>query len=326
MDNITHSLAGWALGQAGLKTKTRKGLAALILGANMPDIDVFFQWAPWAPLATHRGVTHSLVGGVLLMPPILCGLLLLLDRWQVHRGTEFRSKLPLHRGWLLALCYLGTLTHPLLDLQTTYSVQLFSPFSNRWYHSDSLFIIDVWLWVMVGGAIAYSKLMEKRGAANWRRPVQAALGAALAYIGFNLGLSDSAAARVRQRDPAATAIFASPPPILFWNRDMAWRDAHRIGRAQWHFVGGLGPSVPLAPDNMTDPAVRAALRQDPRLRKFLLWSILPLAKVDHPDRCTARVTVADARYGLPAAGKARLYRETLVPLCAPSLDNRRPKS
>ena len=33
MDNLTHSMAGWALGQAGLKTKTRKGLAALILGA-----------------------------------------------------------------------------------------------------------------------------------------------------------------------------------------------------------------------------------------------------------------------------------------------------
>ena len=32
MDNITHSLAGWALGQAGLKAQTRKGLAALILG------------------------------------------------------------------------------------------------------------------------------------------------------------------------------------------------------------------------------------------------------------------------------------------------------
>ena len=73
MDNLTHSLAGWALGQTGLKPQTRKGLAALILGANMPDIDVFFGWVPWAPLATHRGFTHGLVGGVLLMPPLLAG-------------------------------------------------------------------------------------------------------------------------------------------------------------------------------------------------------------------------------------------------------------
>ena len=143
MDNFTHSLTGWALGQAGLKNTTRKGLAALILGANMPDIDVFLGWAPWQPLAMHRGFTHSLVGGVLIMPPLLAGLLSLLDRWQVKRGTTFKSGLDLHVGWLLALCYLGAITHPLLDLQTTYSVQLLSPFSNAWYHADSLFIVKL---------------------------------------------------------------------------------------------------------------------------------------------------------------------------------------
>ena len=77
-------MAGWVLGQAGLKTNTRKGLAALILGANMPDIDVFFGNAPWDPLAIHRGFTHGLVGGVVVMPPILAGLLWLLDRWQIE--------------------------------------------------------------------------------------------------------------------------------------------------------------------------------------------------------------------------------------------------
>ena len=36
--------------------ESRKGLAALILGANAPDIDVFLQWVPWAPLATRSFV------------------------------------------------------------------------------------------------------------------------------------------------------------------------------------------------------------------------------------------------------------------------------
>ena len=98
MDNFTHSLAGWALGQAGLKTKSRKGLAALILGANMPDIDVFFGWVGWAPLAMHRGFTHGVVGGVLILPPFLAGLLWLLDRWQVRRGTVFKSGLAMQIG------------------------------------------------------------------------------------------------------------------------------------------------------------------------------------------------------------------------------------
>ena len=89
--DLTHSMAGWALGQAGLKTKTRKGLAALILGANMPDIDVFFGNAPWDPLAIHRGFTHGLVGGVLVMPPILAGLLWLLDRWHARGASSSRA-------------------------------------------------------------------------------------------------------------------------------------------------------------------------------------------------------------------------------------------
>jgi len=142
LDNITHSLVGWSLGQAGLKTRTRKGLAALILGANMPDIDVFFGRVGWEPLAMHRGFTHSLVGGLVVMPPVLAGLLLLLDRWQVKRGVTFKGGLPMRPAWLLGLAYLATLTHPLMDLLTTYSVQLLSPLSDAWFHADALFIID----------------------------------------------------------------------------------------------------------------------------------------------------------------------------------------
>jgi inner membrane protein len=314
LDNITHSLTGWALGQAGLKQKTRKGLAALILAANAPDIDVFFQWAPWEPLATHRGVSHSLIGGVLVLPPLLAGLLLLLDRWQVKRGVRFKSGLAMHPLWLLGLCYTGALSHSLLDLQTTYSVQLLSPLSGRWFHTDSLFIIDASLWLLMIFGIAMSQGIEQRGGRNYGRPVQAVLAIAFVYICFNLGLSDTATAAVRKRDPAATAIFASPPPMAFWKRDMVWRVGDEIGRAKWRMFGGLTPSEPLAADNMLDSIVRAALQRDWRLRKFLYWSVLPIAQVERHG-CTARVVIADARYGLPARNKARVYRESTVDLC-----------
>jgi hypothetical protein len=75
MDNVTHSLVGWTLGQTGLKRRTCKGLAALILGANAPDIDVFLGWVPWPSLATHRGLAHSFFGGVLVLPPLFVGIL-----------------------------------------------------------------------------------------------------------------------------------------------------------------------------------------------------------------------------------------------------------
>jgi inner membrane protein len=316
VDNLTHSLAGWALGQAGLKTTTRKGLAALILGANMPDIDVFFGHAPWDPLAIHRGFTHGLVGGILVMPPVLAGLLWLLDRWQISRGVTFRSGLPMRIAWLVALSYLGALTHPLLDVLTTYSVQLLSPFSSRWFHADGLFIIDVWLWLLLAIGIGVSKRREQRGR-EWRRAAQVAIGIILAYIGLNLLISNRATASVQQwagTRPVET-LFAAPPPAAFWRRDLVWREGDCYRRSSFDPLGGgLSTVTDCQPTNMDHPLVREAIAGDPRLRKFLKWSILPQAEVVR-GRCSARIAIGDARYG--EGRRSRLARETVLPTEGP---------
>ncbi|HCH94158.1 MAG TPA: metal-dependent hydrolase, partial [Erythrobacter sp.] len=45
MDNLTHSLVGALIGQAGLKRKTGLAMPALIIGANLPDVDAAcFFW------------------------------------------------------------------------------------------------------------------------------------------------------------------------------------------------------------------------------------------------------------------------------------------
>jgi len=308
-------MAGWVLGQAGLKTKSRKGLAALILGANMPDIDVFFGSAPWQPLATHRGFTHGLVGGVLLMPPILFGLLWLLDRWQQGNDRQFKSGLPMRPAWLLGLCYLGALTHPFLDLLTTYSVQLFSPLSTRWYHADGLFIIDLFLWILLGVSLFWSKRQEKRGRADWPRAAQNAIGIAVAYVALNLLISDRAEAAIRSRSASAEAVFTSPPPVLFWRRDLTWREGHCYRWSHWDPVSGIGPVSRCTPDGMSDPAVREALRREPSLRKFLRWSVMPLASSE-ASRCGIKVTIGDARY-MQLRGRSGLMREAVVPTNEP---------
>jgi len=313
MDNLTHSLAGWALGQTGLKTKSRKGLAALILGANMPDIDVFFGKFPWDPLAIHRGFTHSFIGGAVVMPPVLAGLLWLLDRWQVSRGKAFKSGLPMRSGWLVALAYIGAVSHPSLDLLTTYSVQLLSPFSNDWFHADGLFIIDLWLWLLLGGAIVWSKRLEKRGR-DWRRPAQAAIGIALAYITANLFISwrtHSAVHRWAGERPV-DAVFASPPPFYSWRRELVWRDGDCYRRSDYSPFMGMAAVSACEPTNMGDPLVRAAIAQNPGLRKFLKWSILPQAEVER-SRCSVKVTIGDARYGRGA--NSRLGREAVLRTC-----------
>jgi inner membrane protein len=310
MDNLTHSLVGWALGQTGLKRKTRKGLAALILGANMPDIDVFFGWMPWAPLATHRGITHGIVG-VLLMPPLLAGLLWLVDSWRQRRRGD-QGALAMHWGWLLALSYLGTISHSLLDWQTTYSVQFLSPFSDKWFHNDSLFIIDVWIWAMLGLAIWLSRRRE-RGSGDWRRPALYGLVLVGAYVGGNSALTSLAKAAPGNDVPYASpeAIYASPPPVAFWRRELAWRQSAAISWGSYdpfesllYLVEFSGPS----PDNMADPLVRRALAT-PHLASFARWSTMPMARIER-GRCSATVSFGDARYGRSV--QANRFREVAV--------------
>ncbi len=304
MDNFAHSLAGWALGQTGLKNRTRKGLAALILGANMPDIDVFFGASCWLPLATHRGFTHSLVGGMVVMPPILAALLWLLDRWQVSRGARFRSGLSMHFGWLYLLCLAGALTHPLLDLQTSYSVQLLSPFSNNWFHEDSLFIIDVWLWAIAAFAIWLSRRREKRGA-NWRKPAVIGVLICSTYISANWLYTEWGKAEIADRlGGRPEVIYAQIEPVTFWQRRFVWRQDGMIGSIPYSPFSGWGEAAPVRPDNMDDPIVKRAKRATPEIRKFMRWSTMPAARIER-ERCKAAVHFTDARYdGSAVAGRS----------------------
>jgi len=309
MDNLTHSLVGWALAETGLKRRTRKGLAACVLAANMPDIDVFFGWSPWAPLAMHRGFTHGLVGGVLLMPPLLAALLWLLDRWQLARGAAFKSGLPMRFGWLLALCWLGALTHPLLDLQNVYAIQLLSPASPRWFHTDGLFIVSPWLLAMLGAGLWLARRPGSGG------PAIAALAGVAGFIALNIGISALAWSAPPGRPDR---VFASPQPLAFWRRDMIWRQDGAIAYGRYDPLvdwRGIEDATPPVPDAMADPLVRRAAVATPQVRKFLDWSQLPMARVERQG-CSATVTFGDARFSGPAM--SRNFNTTVtVPTGAP---------
>ena len=295
MDNLTHSLAGWALGQTGLKRKTRKGLAALILGANMPDIDVFFGWVPWEPLATHRGVTHGLVGGVLLLPSC-CGAAVAARPLAGPARRGFKSGLAMRFGWLVALSYLGALTHPLLDWQTTYSVQLFSPFSGRWFHATPVHHRRVgvgWL----GVAIWLSRRARSSGDATCAAPGPDALCG-------RLRLHLPQPRPQRGGPPVAPAIRrprpSSPRPtrsILAAANELA--NAKRSPRPVGHYRPAWYRDR-AAPDLMDDPARRRASATTRPSAHFLYWSILPVAQV--PATPARHVAGRRRPYGLPVEG------------------------
>ena len=62
MDNVCHTLVGAALAESGLGRRTSLGFATLLIGANLPDLDVLaYLDGPFAALEWRRGWSHGVV-------------------------------------------------------------------------------------------------------------------------------------------------------------------------------------------------------------------------------------------------------------------------
>jgi inner membrane protein len=151
VDPIAHTFTGGALAAAGLRRSTPLATAALLLGANAPDVDVFAYFAgEFEALAFRRGVTHGVLA-LAVWPFLLTALLLLWDRfapWRRRPNVE-RAR----AGPLLAVSALAVATHPTLDWLNNYGLRWLMPFDGRWFYGDALFIVDPWLWLGLGGVL-----------------------------------------------------------------------------------------------------------------------------------------------------------------------------
>lgn len=315
MDNLTHSLVGALIGQAGLKRKTGLAMPALIIGANLPDVDAacFFWLEGVEHLGFRRGITHG-PPALVLLPLMLAGLLYGFDRWQTKRGTRPEGRLPVSFKWLFLLSFIGCLTHPALDWLNVYGIRLLEPFSSRWFYGDTLFIIDVWLWALMGFAVWFSLRREKRGG-EWMKPARWAIVAALGYIGLNGAISWRAESSVRSiaafagdvsNGPASRMIavvndpdgvvLASPPPLAFWQRQLIFGHG-----GLWFEVPNAYASLSMArpisndlcalPNPMMDEPINS------QLSAFMFWSRAPFAE-RAPD---GSVILRDARFYDPRA-------------------------
>jgi inner membrane protein len=175
MDNLTHSLVGAALAEAGPRDRFALATPTLILAANVPDVDVvsYFIAGEFAALAWRRGITHG-VPALLVWPFVVAALILAWDRLVRRRrrpGAE-----PARFGPLLALAALGALTHPALDWLNTYGMRWWLPFDGSWTYGDAVFIIDAWLWLGLGGVVFLARSRSRLALAAW------ALAAGLASL------------------------------------------------------------------------------------------------------------------------------------------------
>lgn len=142
-DNVTHTLIGIAAIRSAEPRVQNKPQANLLLWTsiianNLPDLDALLSLGTHGPsgqlfyLVTHRGLSHSL-----LAVPILGVVSALLASGIVRTGVTFKS-------WIWGM--LGILLHLFADSWNEYGVKPFSPFLDRWFFGDSVFILEPILW------------------------------------------------------------------------------------------------------------------------------------------------------------------------------------
>ena len=304
VDNLCHTLVGAALGEAGLKRRTPLGMATLLVGANLPDVDAYayaFSDSPTA-LAFRRGWTHGIVA-MAVLPVVLAGAMTAFDRTVRRRGRQERP--PARFGALSLLAFLSVLSHPLLDFLNTYGVRFLYPFSNRWFHGDALFILDPWVWIALALGIGFSRARARAGLPCAERPARASLAAVGAYIAVML--LSSAAGRVfveraaKEAELTPARVLVSPVPLDPLRRLVVVEvpGGYRFGTLHWLRRPGVSFSTVFAAKNEEDAAAVAGSRT-PEGKKFLVWARFPYYKIRR-DKSRALVSIHDARYPAPWA-------------------------
>jgi inner membrane protein len=340
MDPLTHTLLGANLAATRLGTTTRLGAAALVIGANLPDVDAVLYFTGHSDLALgfRRGWTHGVLALVVL-PFVLTATLLLYDRIRPSLDRSVNGR------WLLLLSAIGVVTHPALDWLNNYGMRWLMPFRGTWFYGDAVYIMDPWLWMVLGcgwlaarrptlslvtfwlvfsGAIAW--VVGRRSADYliivglvalvllaaifWRAKrslVPVALAIAFVYIAARLVINGVVAADVaRQFDRGGLGrlerLMISPHPLdpTRWDVVAQTESVYRYGRYDLR-RGGLH----LAKQSIALPRESpewSMARRDPSIRGFLTWVRFPWYEVERSGGET-RVYVQDARYAVRRAGR-----------------------
>lgn len=214
MDSLTQIVLGAAVGEAvaGKKLGNKAMLWGAIAG-TIPDLDVLAN--PWLDtveqLSFHRSVTHSLFFAVVVSP--ILGWLL----WRAYRKQPATFW-----DWTL-LFFLGFTTHAVLDSFTTWSVQLFWPFSRYGVAFYNISVVDplytVPFLVCVVAAAFYSRKKPKRTYLNY-----AGLGISSAYLLFSFiakaAANDAFEESMQQQQQIRYSSYISKPTPLntiFWS-------------------------------------------------------------------------------------------------------------
>ncbi len=317
---------GAALARSGLGRRTALGTATLLIGASLPDIDLLALLdGPAAALAFRRGWTHG-IPALVVLPLLLTAGMLSFDRFARRVGRAALPSAVVPRE-LLLLAAVSIVSHPILDTLNTYGVRWLMPLRGDWFYGDTLFIVDPWLWLVLGIGVVASRV--PRGPGGHRsaatRPARLALAAGGLYV-TGMAFAGLAARGIARRElnalggPPVERLMVAPRPLTPFVRHVVAQqgETYRVGSFRWlgrpHVETASLRSVPRPrPD---DPALLAA-RAEPLGRRFLGWARFPVVQVEPNPAGGSLVHLIDLRYADRArADLGSVTVPVLIPLPA----------
>jgi inner membrane protein len=314
----------------------RAALVGGLLGV-VPDLDTVASWVVRADVTDawlhHRGVTHS------IPVALVYGAALGWAVWRIERlkrePLDVREDETRRSAWI----WLGTLscvTHPVIDLFTSYGTQLLAPFSKARFAIDALPIIDPLYSLPLLLAFLFA-LFTRTKAQAAQRLARLSLVYVLLYTLMAWGTGLSLEARIREQlrlelGGAAHGAEVTAYPILlqpFWRRIVVDLPDHIL-------IGFVSPfddrPVPWQQFARTDthPAVQAALKtRSGEVFQWFAMGKLHWTLQAAPDGGYV-VEARDYRYGLPNGSELGFWGlrfrldAQLTPLAKPELLSERP--
>ena len=311
MDPLTHTLAGASLAQ----TRVARGplaTAICVIGANLPDIDAatYFLEGDFS-LGFRRGWTHGIFAMVAL-PALLTWVMIQVDRIRCKRFPT-ATAIPIVR--LAGLSYLAVLSHPALDWLNTYGVRLLMPLDNRWFYGDALFIVDPWLWLLLGTTTLMAHSGSRPLVAGWIALGALAIVLVTSFpdvplpirVVWCLALTLVAVIRIKGGGQRPVTSLASWCLILATVYIIAMVTSSSVAKQQvtaWARARGLEPTHVMVSSSPADPFRRTVLMADKHHYHPLAFNWLSeerIQPVGQPMDIGADHPAATAALGTPEA-------------------------
>ena len=186
MDILTQGILGAAIAEAGWRKDLGRGaIFAGILFGLVPDFDVLSRiWGEWTSVVHHRGFTHSVFFAPLMAGPM--GYLF----WRINKRRGEKT------AWMHMIFWV-LLTHPLLDVFTSYGTQLLTPVSDRRFALDGVSIIDPIYTFPLIGALIIARIWKDKPMRG-RRAAQITLAFTTLYLGLGYMVAESTKEKARE--------------------------------------------------------------------------------------------------------------------------------